>query len=167
MNHDRGDCFGRRHTNQMSWNATGSTFGELSRTAEVQLVTPTPGDLVNAARSGDKPGVFRKVHQGAWIEERDAIGYTALLRVADMGSVEICKFLIKAGANIEAKNIVRAPSAGVGRAGSTTAGPSPPSQHGNTPLMLAATNNHYLVVDALLWAGANTGAKNNVRPLPL
>ena len=83
----------------MSWNRTGSTLGELAFSAEIQLVKPIPGALVEAARKGDNPSVKRLVHQGAWLEERDAIGYTALARVAESGSIEIVKFLLKAGAH--------------------------------------------------------------------
>ena len=160
----------------MAWNRTGSTL--MQATGEYRLSEPLSTALVEAARRGDKSDVFKLIYQGSWVEQRDASAFTALLRAADQGAIEMVKRLLKVGADFEAKNLVRRrhatatppPRQGQGAMaaptpvyhayathmpGSIGAGPNTPAhtlrgstQHGNTALMLAAEKNRFHVAAA-------------------
>ena len=73
--------------------------------------------------------------------------------------------LIAAGANVEAKNKVSGTEYGIRRRGADCRVPPffpSPWQDGETPLHKAARNNRLEVAQALIAAGANVEAKNNV-----
>ena len=90
---------------------------------------------------------------------------TALREAAGHGHVAIVELLLAAGAQVDLANDVRAAAAA--RASRSPALALPPlliacpppplslSQHGNTPLIRAADNGHFAVVEVLLAAGAN------------
>jgi len=78
------------------------------------------------------------VNQGICLEAKDNDGWTALIRAANNGHIDIVKALLDRGAQIEAKDNV-----------------------GKTALMWAASNGHTDTVQALLAEGAQIEAKDD------
>jgi ankyrin repeat protein len=88
---------------------------------------------------------------------------TSLHSAADSGYLMVVEKLLEAGADVGAKNEVRAPrrrGRPVAGGGAHNAGPG---QEGDTPLHLAAQQCHLEVMKKLLAADADVGATNNVR----
>ena len=64
---------------------------------------PTPSEQLHAAAiHGDADAAELALHQGAAIDTRDNIGMTPLIEAARAGHLEICKRLVRNGANVNA-----------------------------------------------------------------
>src|SRR5215471_6539740 len=93
--------------------------------------------LMEAAASGSLDGVRRLLAEGAAVDDKDAVGHSALSFAAWRGHSQVAKALIAAGADVNT---------------STNAG--------ITPLMFAAGMGEADCVEVLLSAGANVNAKS-------
>jgi ankyrin repeat protein len=103
-----------------------------------QLAPKTAGSLGEslhaAVRAGDLPEVKRLLAAGAAVDARDDLGSTPLLDAAWLGYTEIGDFLIRHGADINAKH----------------------GEAGSTPLQYAVLTGRPAMVRLLLEAGART-----------
>lgn len=72
------------------------------------------------------------------INAQDKNGYTALIKAASNGQINMVNFLLEAHPNINIKNI-----------------------HGNTALMRASSSGHAKIITSLIVAGADKTLKNN------
>lgn len=105
---------------------------------------PATKALWNAAEAGDIEGAKRAIENGATIEARNHSlsvkgSWTTLMRVIyDQGNKDMVKFLIEAGADVNAK-----------------------SHYGATPLSLAAEKGHLEITKVLLSHGADINAKDD------
>src|SRR5436190_7627501 len=88
--------------------------------------------LLEAVQAGNKTAAIKFIDQRADVKVAAFDGSTALHWAAHNGDVDIVERLIKAGANINAKN-----------------------EFGSTPLIEAATSGSTGVIDSLLKAGAD------------
>ena len=89
------------------------------------------------AGQGDLEMVKKAVKKGAKIDKKDIAGQTALIYAADGGQLEVVKYLVSQGADVNASS----------------------GKHGRgTALIYAAANNHTEIVSFLLENGANINA---------
>lgn len=92
-----------------------------------------------AAQNGDLQRVRKLINQGTSTDKRDNSGYTALHYAVRAGYIEMCRFLISKGADVNA----------VTRSGKAT------------PLHRAATAGKYEIVKMLLDKNADVTLKDN------
>ena len=95
-------------------------------------------DFLDAAFNGDTKAVEALLAEGADVNVKDGIGFTALFGAARSGHIETVKLLLAKGADPN----VKLPTSGT------------------TALMYAALNGHNDIVVALLDKGADVNAKN-------
>ncbi len=84
----------------------------------------------------DEKRAIELIKDGANLEKKDTLGYTALIRASQRGHVEVVKALLDAGAKVNEKN-----------------------NEGYTALIWASKNGHVEVVEALLDAGEKVNEK--------
>ena len=125
-------------------------------------------------------GVRSALATGADPEERDALGYTALMRAADDGLPEGVRMLLEAGASVNARDHSKATAMHLGAEGGMEehqelmraligrgADLEAADQFGWTPLHAAASRGHAEMVCLLLEAGASAAASDEDGKTPL
>lgn len=136
--------------------------------------------LWTAASSGDVPQVERLLREGAPISGKDKAGMTALHYAAQSKNLQLVRFLIQRGADVNAKaneNVTPLylsldmafgqPVISLELIKSGADVSTADSKVGDTPLLIAATESSYEVMQALLRKGANPNAQNHSGDTPL
>jgi ankyrin repeat protein len=101
--------------------------------------------LHEAAMQGNLEAIRQHIEAGSDLDERDPMGGASPLAIATVfGQIEVLKALIKAGADVNARN-----------------------NEGSTPLIIATVFDQIEVSRALIEAGADVNARNNEGSTPL
>jgi hypothetical protein len=104
---------------------------------------PAIHPIHQAVRDNDLNGLKKEVESGVDVDLRVGTGSTPLLRASQFGQLEMVKYLIANGADINAQNVF------------------------GTPLVVASRNGHLEIVKYLIANGADINAKNGVGYTPL
>jgi ankyrin repeat protein len=136
--------------------------------------------LWTAASRGDMPQVERMVRYGAPINGTDKSGMTPLHYAAQSKNLQLVRFLIQHGADVNAKadeNVTPLylsldmafgqPEISLELIKSGADVSVADNKVGDTPLLIAATESSYEVMQALLRKGANPNTKNHYGETPL
>ena len=117
--------------------ATGSLMGmEMKKSKEKNQISAE--EWFNATRKGDLNKIEKLLLQGADIDLKNAMGWTALNYAALKGHTEIVQLLLSKGASVDLQN-----------------------NDGNTALIYAAYKGHTDIVHLLLNNGASVDLKNS------
>jgi len=98
------------------------------------------------AAKGDLDTLKAELDEGRDIDSRDAAGQTALMYAAETGQMEVVKYLVSNGADVNAR------SKGIGR---------------GTALIYAASSNRLVVMEYLIERGAEVNAMTQARETAL
>jgi uncharacterized protein len=149
-----------------------------------QSVEEIRSPLMRAAAGGRAAAVRRLLKKGADVDERDAVGVTALMLAAKSGRLEVVKVLLAAGADPNAAGgvahggvfsvLTLALNRGNGNwqevfdtlvaAGAKV---NPPGNHPASPLEEAISQRDVGMIKAMLARGADVNRKNGVGHTPL
>ena len=128
------------------------------------MLQPCQLNLWKAAETGDVTALRRALDQGAVVASRNRLGWNALHRVWMVDNVEALQLVLKAGET----ELERAELPATG----SSQEKRPPliateDAEGNSPLHVAAGCGHVAMVNALLQAGADVGAKKKYGGTPM
>jgi len=122
-----------------------SDVAELLKTIEsLQKLNAEVAPLVVAAEEGDSATTKSLISKGVDLEQRDAFGYTALMKASHSGHAMIVDMLLAAGANVNT-----------------------PGEFGATALYGSISGKHPKIAMRLLGQGANVNARTRSGGSPL